>query len=219
MKVWVVIPAFNEADSIENVVRKIKEKNLPVIVVDDGSSDKTYTKAINSGSDIVLKNEENKGKGASLRKAFDYIIKNNLDCQAVIIMDADAQHLPEELDLFVEKLKRDSYFIVGNRLNSPFGMPLIRLFTNKIMSYIISKKIRQYIPDTQCGFKALKREVFEKLNLKTSKYEIDSELIIKSALLGYRIDSIPIRSVYRKQKSKINPFLDTLRFIRFILKV
>jgi len=219
MKVWIVIPAFNEAETIQAVVRKVKDKSLPVIVIDDGSQDNTYSKALEAGADIVLRNEKNLGKGASLRKVFTYLINNNLDCEAVIIMDADAQHLPEELSLFIEKLKKGSCFIVGNRLSSPSGMPLIRLITNKLMSYIISKKIKQEVPDTQCGFKAIRREVLEKLCLKTSKYEIDSELIIKSAFLGYRIESVPIKSVYREQRSNINPFWDTFRFIRFILTV
>ncbi len=219
MKIWVVIPAFNEAENIEKVVREVREKSFPVIVIDDGSSDGTSLKAVKAGAEIVLKNKRNMGKGASLRRAFNYIIKNKLDCEAIIIMDADAQHLPQELGLFIEKLNKGSHFIVGNRLFFPSGMPLVRFFTNKIMSYIISKKVKQNIPDTQCGFKAIKREVFESLNLTTSKYEIDSELVIKSAFLGYKIDSVPIKSIYRRQKSKINPFLDTLRFIRFILSI
>ncbi|HEC68797.1 MAG TPA: glycosyltransferase family 2 protein [Candidatus Omnitrophica bacterium] len=219
MKVWIVIPAFNEEKTIQVIVRKVKDKSLPVIVIDDGSQDNTYSKALEAEADIVLRNERNLGKGASLRKVFTYLINNNLDCEAVIIMDADAQHLPEELSLFIEKLKKGSCFIVGNRLSSPSGMPLIRLITNKLMSYIISKKIKQEVPDTQCGFKAIRREVLEKLCLKTSKYEIDSELIIKSAFLGYRIESVPIKSVYREQRSNINPFWDTFRFIRFILTV
>ena len=78
MKVWIVIPAFNEEKTIEILVRKVKDKSLPVIVIDDGSQDDTYSKALEAGADIVLRNKENLGKGASLRKVFTYLINNKL---------------------------------------------------------------------------------------------------------------------------------------------
>jgi hypothetical protein len=86
------------------------------------------------------------------------------------------------------------------------------------MSWLISKVAKQKIPDTQCGFRLIKREVLEKLNLKTVKYETESEIIIQASRLGFKIESVPIKTIYGGEKSQINPFIDTLRFMRFIIK-
>ena len=77
---------------------------------------------------------------------------------------------------------------------------------------------RQKIYDTQCGFRLIKSDVLRKVSLKTSKFEIESELLIEASRLGFKIESVPIKSVYAGEKSQINPFLDTIRFIKFILK-
>ena len=97
-------------------------------------------------------------------------------------------------------------------------MPFIRVLTNKIMSGLISKITRQNVPDTQCGFRLIKRPVLEKINLKTSKYETESEILIKASRLGFKIESVPIKTVYSGEKSQINPFVDTLRFIKFLFR-
>ena len=99
------------------------------------------------------------------------------------------------------------------------GMPWVRVIVNKLVSKIISKISKQKIPDTQCGFRLIKREVLEKMIIKTNKFEIETELIIKAARLGFSIKSIPIKSIYFKGlHSRINPFVDTVRFWRFILR-
>jgi len=219
MKIWVIIPAFNEEENIVKVTREIKKLSLPTIVVDDGSSDNTYSRILEEKVNVLIRNEKNLGKGKALRKAFKYIIDRGLECDAVIIMDADAQHLPQDLDLFIDKLKLGSSFVVGNRLSSPKNMPISRIITNKIMSFIISKISGQKIPDTQCGFKAVRREVLEKFRLRTTKYDIDSELIIQASSFGCKIESIPVKSIYRKENSNINPLLDAARFIKFILSI
>ncbi len=98
------------------------------------------------------------------------------------------------------------------------NMPLVRVLTNKVMSWLISQIAKQEIPDTQCGFRLIKKEVLAKLNLKTHKYETESEVLIRGSRLGFKIESVPIKTIYITEKSHINPFIDTLRFIRFILK-
>jgi hypothetical protein len=107
---------------------------------------------------------------------------------------------------------------IGNRLSKAQGMPWVRILTNKFMSWILSKVTKQKIPDSQCGFRLIKREVLKKLNLKSAKYEIESEVLIRASRLGFKIESVPVKTVYRGERSKINPFADTLRFIRFIFK-
>jgi hypothetical protein len=98
------------------------------------------------------------------------------------------------------------------------NMPVVRVLTNKIMSWFISGLCKQKIPDTQCGFRLIKKEVLERLRLTTSKFEIESEILIKASRLGFKIESLPIKSVYIGEKSHINPFIDTIKFIKFIFK-
>ena len=216
MKTCVVIPTYNEAKSIAGLVKEIQGLNLEVIIVDDGSQDDTSRIAQESGA-TVLKNQINQGKGASLIKGFSYVLSK--DCDAVITMDGDGQHLPSDIPYFLRLAEySDNGILVGNRMLKRKKMPFIRVLTNKIMSALISKITQQNVPDTQCGFRLIKRPVLEKINLKTSKYETESEILIKASRLGFKIESVPIKTVYSGEKSQINPFVDTLRFIKFLFR-
>jgi glycosyltransferase involved in cell wall biosynthesis len=217
MKICVIIPTYNESAAIAGVVKAVKNQGLDVAVIDDGSSDDTATIAKKSGA-IVLVNGTNMGKGACLIKGFAYCLKN--DYGAVITMDGDGQHLPREISSFVEAITKNSRvgIIVGNRMATHNSMPMVRVITNTFMSWLISRICRQHIPDTQCGYRLIRRELLEKMRLKTSKFEIESEMLIEAAQHGFSIVSIPITSVYRDERSHIHPFIDTIRFFRFILK-
>ena len=216
MKICVIIPAYNESANILNLIRDIKKYQLEMLVIDDGSTDSTFSIAKDAGVQAML-NFTNQGKGASLVKGFKYALENNFD--AVITMDADGQHLAQDLPLFIEAANDPKIHIVlGNRMQNVEKMPFLRVVINKFMSWLISIITKQEIPDTQCGFRLIKKEVFKDVKLSTSKYETESELLIKASRLGFKIRSIPIRSIYGLEKSQINPFVDTLRFIRLIFK-
>jgi len=217
MKGCVIIPTFNEEKTIAWLVCEIKKNhNLDVLVIDDGSTDKTASLARDSGAEVII-NQKNRGKGFSLRTGFQRAIAKDYDF--VITMDGDGQHHPSDLGSFIEHFKNsNSDIIVGNRMDNPEGMPLHRWFTNKIMSMVISSICKLYIPDTQCGFRLIKISVLRDLALTTENYEIESELLIKSSQKKYRIESIPIKTLYDGQESQINPLIDTMRFFKFILK-
>jgi hypothetical protein len=135
-------------------------------------------------------------------------------------MDGDGQHLPEDIPGFINlaSKKEELGLIIGNRMSNRRNMPIIRVLTNKFMSFLLSAVIKQKIYDSQCGFRLIKRKVLEKLSLKTHKFEIESEMIIEAARIGAKIESIPIQTVYLKERSHINPFIDTIRFFSFIFK-
>jgi glycosyltransferase involved in cell wall biosynthesis len=216
MKACVVIPTHNEAKAISGILKQIRSQNLEVVVVDDGSFDDTRKIAEDSGA-TVLRNEQNQGKGASLIKGFNYALGKDFD--TVITMDGDGQHLPEDIPYFIRMAQdSNSAIFIGNRMSMLKNMPRLRILTNKFMSSLISKITKQNIPDTQCGFRLIKKEVLKRLNLQTAKYETESEILIEAARLGFKIQSVPIKTVYSGEKSQINPFIDTLRFIRFIIK-
>ncbi|MCK4994999.1 MAG: glycosyltransferase family 2 protein [Candidatus Omnitrophica bacterium] len=214
MKVCVLIPAYNEESTIASLVQEIKSNGFDPIVVDDGSTDNTALKAKESQA-LVLSHPSNLGKGQALRTGFKYIRGGEYD--AVVIMDADGQHLASEISKFIAHAKKSKAgIIIGNRMQSPVGMPLVRKITNYLTSYIISKLISVNIPDSQCGFRLIKTEVLKKLNLSTMKYEIESEILIEAAKNNFLIESIPVKAIYANQKSQINPVVDTIRFCNLI---
>jgi len=218
MKVWIVIPAYNERFSLAGILDELKSKNFSILVVDDGSMDNTF-KVAKKKADFVIRNEKNLGKGMSLKNGINYLL-GETDFDYLITMDADGQHSPLDLDKFLKRAESGACFVVGNRMFNPIGMPKSRVVTNKFMSWLISRIVRQKIPDTQCGFRLIKREVLEKIKIKTNNFEIESEILIKAARLGFSIENIAIRSIYFKSlRSRINPFVDTVRFIKFILRL
>jgi len=218
MKIWIIIPAYNERFSLAGILDELKSKNFSILVVDDGSIDNTFEVA-KKKADFVIRNEKNLGKGMSLKKGIDYLLRET-ESDYIITMDADGQHSPLDLDKFLQRAESGSCFVVGNRMFNPIGMPKSRVITNKLMSWFISRIVRQKIPDTQCGFRLIKREVLEKVKIKTNNFESESEILIKAARSGFSIESISIRSIYFKSlHSRINPFVDTIRFIKFILRL
>jgi glycosyltransferase involved in cell wall biosynthesis len=218
MNIWVIIPAYNEESALAELIKKVKAKGVSVLAVDDGSIDNTYLVA-RKWADIALHNIKNLGKGITLRKAISYLIQEK-DFDYVIVMDGDGQHSPQDLDLFIDQAKKGVPFVVGNRMDNPSGMPLTRIYTNHCMSWLISKIAKQKIPDSQCGYRLIKKEILEKIIINTKKYEIESEILIKAAHHGYEIKSVPIKSIYSKNlRSKINPVIDTLRFIKFLFHI
>lgn len=214
MKICVVIPAHNESKAIAGLVKEIKGQGLDVLVVDDGSSDNTDQIATLAGA-VVLRSEVNEGKGVCLRKGFKYALANDFD--AVITMDGDGQHLPQELPQFVRLANTSKGDVfVGNRMYKTKDMPFVRIATNRFMSWMISRLSGQKIPDSQCGFRLIRRRVLEIVELKTAKFEIETEILIKAARSGFKIEPVLIKTVYGGEKSRINPLVDTLRFIRFL---
>jgi glycosyltransferase involved in cell wall biosynthesis len=217
MRTCVIIPTYNESKAIAALLDQIKALALDTIVVDDGSKDNTAEIARERGV-RVLSNRQNSGKGASLIKGYDFAFSNGFD--AAISMDGDGQHSAGDIKSFIQKAESGDYgIVVGNRMGMTKGMPLVRILTNRFMSWLISLISRQRIPDTQCGFRLMKKEVFNRINLRTSKFETESEILIKTARAGFKIDSVPIKTIYSGQKSQINPLTDTLRFLRFIASV
>ena len=215
MKIWVVIPAYNEEDNLAGLLQNVKGKGLSVLAVDDGSIDNTYVVA-RKWADVALHNIKNLGKGISLRRAISYLFQEN-HFDYVITMDGDGQHSPEDLTYFIQEGKSsEAVIIIGNRMDQPRRMPIVRVMTNRFMSWLISKLTKQKIPDTQCGFRLIKRDLLEKIRFTTYRFETESEILIQASRLGYKIESIPIKSIYRKEKSRINPLFDTVRFINFI---
>lgn len=212
-----LIPSYNEARTIGSIVKSLKERGIAVYVVDDGSTDGTSPKASAEGA-IVIRNEKNLGKGASMRRGFKRALEDGYD--TILVMDGDDQHDVTDIAHLIKRMRETGAgIVIGNRMADTSSMPYIRIIVNNFMSGIISKISGQYIPDTQCGFRLVKREALEAFELDSAKYEIESEMIVKAAKKGFKIESVSVKTVYRDEKSRINPVVDTIRFIVFLFKV
>ena len=222
MQIAALIPAYNEEKRIGEVVRSVYA--LPcintVIVIDDGSRDATAQKAAEAGA-AVLRHQTNEGKGAALRTGFAHLTKQD-GFTAVITLDADGQHKPEEIPLFIEEfIHSEADIIIGNRMLKTKDMPLIRYLTNELTSWVTSLLAKNKVSDSQSGYRIISTEVLRNISLNASNFEIESEVIIKAGQKGFSIKEIPISTVYLPdsvKESKINPFVDTCRFFRLVLR-
>lgn len=211
-----MMPAFNESEAVGELVGKLHSYVEEVIVVDDGSTDDTYEKARDAGATVV-RHSQNRGKGAALRTGFKHAVAAG--CDGVITMDADGQHDYREIPLFINEAEKcGADIILGTRMGSVSGMPRIRLLTNIVTSFIVSILARQRVSDSQTGFRFIKRAVLENVRLTTTNYDMESEILIEASRKGFKITEIPVKTIYGDNASNINPFIDTLRFIRLVLK-
>ena len=212
----VLIAAYNEEKKIRSVIEAVRKSGFFVLVVDDGSQDKTVEEI--RKTDAHFKSHKiNQGKGAALKSGFEWFLES--DFQAVVIMDADGQHKVDEIHHFVHALSQGhGDVIVGNRMNDRKGMSFVRVCTNHGMSWLLSKVAGQDIPDTQCGYRALTRKAVESLKLTSDRFEAESEMLLQLAKQGHKIASVPVSSVYGDEVSKIHPIRDTIRFFRFLIR-
>ncbi|MFH1037351.1 MAG: glycosyltransferase family 2 protein [PVC group bacterium] len=211
-----LIPAYNEAGRIADVVKGARQFVSRVLVVDDGSADETAARAAGAGAEVI-RQPVNRGKGAVLRTGFEALTAGGAD--PIIVLDGDGQHDPAEIPAFLDAARRTgAEIVVGNRMQAASAMPPVRYWTNRVMSKILSRLIGQEVPDSQCGYRLITRRVLERLSLTTGNYDTESEMLIQASRLGFTIRSIPVKTIYTGQTSKIHPGRDTLRFIKLVLR-
>lgn len=216
LKTCVLIPAYQEEAHIAAVVREVRDYCPEVIVIDDGSADRTAQAAAEAGA-TVLAHVRNQGKGAALQTGFDHARAQS--CDLVLTLDADGQHAPSDIPAFLQAYERThSPVLVGNRMDNPAGMPWLRRRVNRFMSNLLSRLMGQYVPDTQCGFRLYHRSAFpENVRAPASRrYAAESEVLLRLALQGRKIGAVPIQTIYGDEKSKVNPLTDTIRFFRML---
>jgi glycosyltransferase involved in cell wall biosynthesis len=215
-RIAVLVPCYNAAATIPELTKRIAEfvELRDVIMVDDGSHDGTRDAIVKSGA-ILLIHERNKGKGEALRTGFTTVLNRGYD--GVITIDADLQHLPEHLPAFLEAAARFD-IVVGTRAYHLRNMPFLRWATNHLTSLVVTWLAGTKVHDSQSGYRYLSARAIRDVPLATVKYEMESEQLIRAGRMVMTIGEIPIETVYQGSRSYINPFIDTGRFIRMVLR-
>lgn len=209
-----LIPAYFEEAQIQAVARRTLAQLDHVLVLDDGSTDHTAAEARKAGAEVI-RHEQNKGKGAAVKTGFRELMARGF--LYVLVLDGDGQHLPEEIPAFLEEANRTgSPFIVGTRMSDTRKMPWLRKMTNRFMSGQISRLCGQSVPDSQCGFRMMRRDVIPHLFCESNKYDYETEMLLIASREGFQITSVPVSTIYGEEKSKIHPVRDTIRFFQLI---
>ncbi|MCP3682792.1 MAG: glycosyltransferase family 2 protein [bacterium] len=211
MRVFVVIPAYNEGDHIAKVISRTKKYAKNIIVVDDGSTDETYKEAKKTGV-IVLRHLVNLGKGAALKTGCDYAYINGAD--AIISMDGDLQHNPKEIPAFAKAIKNTDVVFGYRSYNKK--MPFVLKFGNWFIEYTSKFLFGMKILDTQSGFKAFKRNVYRRIRWTARDYAVESEIIARVGRHGFRYRQLPIETIYTdryKGTTAVDGFKIVLRMV------
>jgi glycosyltransferase involved in cell wall biosynthesis len=218
MKVIALIPAFDESAKIAEVVKRTRPHVAEVVVVDDGSADTTAQIAEQAGA-TVLGHPQNRGKGAAIATALEFFEKSG--AEFAVFLDADGQHDPEEIPKFLEAARAMSAdIVVGTRMTETRDMPLVRKLTNQFTSWVTSKLAGQTIPDSQCGYRLVRRSVLAHLQLSSRRFETETEMLIQASRAGHKITNVPVRTIYGSaaRASHIHPLRDTVRFFKLVGK-
>jgi glycosyltransferase involved in cell wall biosynthesis len=220
-----VIPAYQDEKHIGEIARRTRERLDHVLVVDDGSTDQTEQRAREAGAEVIV-HAQNQGKGEALKTGLAHWLEAGNSSSSeqkeqitwVVLLDSDGQHLPEEIDNFLlaaASVTQPTFFI-GNRMGDVARMPLVRRLVNRYMSNEISRLCGQRIPDTQCGYRMLHRQIIPDMLAGGHRFDYETEALIIASRKGYRIESVPIATVYTDQISKIHPLRDSLRFFKLM---
>jgi glycosyltransferase involved in cell wall biosynthesis len=208
-----VIPCFNEAAGIGEVVAGVRRFLPSVIVVDDGSTDDTAARA-NAAGAVVVHHSTNRGKGTALQTGWQHAREK--DFVWALTMDGDGQHSPEDVSgFFACAEKSGASLIIGNRMNHPEAMPWLRQQVNRWMSRRLSNFTGAPLADSQCGFRLVNLDALSRLQLAASRFEIESEMLVAFVAAGHKVEFVPIRVIYKSNSSKIHPLMDTWRWFRW----
>jgi glycosyltransferase involved in cell wall biosynthesis len=215
MRVAALIPAYQAARHLAGVLERLAalERRPEVLVVDDGSTDGTGDVARAAGVRL-LTFPENRGKGNALLAGFQALA----EFDAVVTLDADGQHPPECLPDFVAAAERGADLVLGVRERSA-EMPLLRRLANGVASGWATWLAGQPVGDSQCGYRLYGRRLLERTPITPGRYEVESEVVVRAARLGFRLAQVAIPTVYGTEESQIRTLRDVPRIIGVLARL
>jgi glycosyltransferase involved in cell wall biosynthesis len=217
-KICILIPAYNAEETLGSVLKKIGPLKMDTIVVNDGSSDETKRVASENGAQL-LEHPLNLGKGAALRTGFQYILQKGY--QVVITLDADGQHDPSEIPSLLKIFQSVNPDILIASRSAEFGkMTFLRRFWNRLGVKAVARLCHSDITDSQSGFRLIRTEVLKAVDLSTSRFETELELLIKACKKGFGVLSVPIKTqkVDGTGSSHFRPVIDTWLVCKIFLR-
>ncbi|HEY3900653.1 MAG TPA: glycosyltransferase family 2 protein [Chthoniobacter sp.] len=216
--VTALIPCYFEAKRIRDVAARVRQQVDHVLVVDDGSTDGTESEAKAAGVEVI-RHSVNQGKGAAIKTGLR-TLADRPEILYALVLDGDGQHAPEEIPRFLDAANETKApMLVGNRMTDTRTMPFVRKMTNRFMSSQISKVCGQWVPDTQCGFRMIARELLPAMvAIETTKFDYETEQLVVAARRGCQIGAVPISTIYGDEKSKIHPVRDSIRFLEMMAR-
>jgi glycosyltransferase involved in cell wall biosynthesis len=217
MRIFIVIPLYNERRRVVKVLKGIQKYKLPIVVVDDGSTDSSGVKIRKSGlrGISLLEHKVNLGKGAALKTGAEYAFSKGAD--GIIFMDADGQHGEKDLEKFIETLKSGEYDVVFGSRNFGFGVPLIRFIGNKIASVLIAFVFGIYVSDIICGFRGLTKKAYERIKWESSGYGVETEMVIRVGKSKLRYCEVPVEALYHDNVKGVT-ILDAFEILGEVVK-
>ncbi|MBN2382772.1 glycosyltransferase family 2 protein [bacterium] len=224
VRIAYLVPAYNAADTLASVLKGLSRYQPDVAVVDDGSTDQTGRITDHSGV-TVLSHARNRGKGAALKTGFRYLIEQDYDW--IVTLDADGQHDLDDIPGLLETCHRAEQqgaqwgMVIGSRFAARDLIPRYRYYPNRIGQLFLRWLTGQQIEDTQSGFRVYRVRVLKQLDLCAERFALETEVILKTARLGYQILFTPIQTIYpehEREKTNFRPFVDTYRISLIVLK-
>lgn len=217
MRIAAAIPAFQAGASVADVVRRTREVLPDVLVVDDGSSDATTEAARGAGAELVA-HPVNRGKGAALVTAFQTLFARG--CDAVVTLDADGQHLPEEIPKLLEAARGGADLVLGTRDHLFAEMVPARRVANRLSSWAISWAAGQSLSDVQTGFRLYTRRLVEATGFPETRFDAESAVVVRACRRGFRIATVPVRLGFAdgRTTSHYRPLVDSLRIARSVMR-
>ncbi len=201
-KIIAAIPAYNEERHIEEIVTKTLQYVDEVIVVDDGSTDRTGERAERAGA-IVIKHDINMGKGVGINTAFK--TAREINPVAMVLLDADGQHNPEEIPLLLDPvLNKQADMVVGSRFLADNRIPKYRMLGQTVLNITTNLGSGIKLTDTQSGFRAFSRKAIERMALKQTGFAVESEMQFIAGRHGLKVTEVPIKTNY-DEKVKRSP--------------
>ena len=213
---FIVIPVFQGAATIGEVVRGARAHGLPVVVVDDGSTDGSGAIADMAGA-RVLRHPENQGKGSALQTGF--ALARGEGARAVLTLDADGQHDPAEIPALLDAHRRSpDAFVIGVR-SFDGAMPRRSRIGNRISTYWISRFAGRAHQDTQSGFRLYPRAVFADPHFRSSRFDTETELLLRAAMMDVPLVEVSVRTLYPAAggATHFRDFTDTLRIMKLVI--
>ena len=213
MKAVGLIPAYNEESTIKKVISEIKKTGLTPVVVDDGSTDRTY-EIVKNMNVQVIRHEKNRGKGAALKTGFEYILKKISDVKFVVIIDADMQYSPKEYIKLLKPLDNgEADFVMGFRQWK--NVPYANRIGNFIWRVLFNLFFDTNLKDTNCGFIALTKKAIKKIGRVHGGYIIENSMLIHVVRKKIRIKQVPVNVKYgrRRVSNLARMFFGILTFI------